>query len=214
MGDSTWDKVSGAAGIAFGILVVLAFAVIGDAPEFAADPQEIADFFVDNEGKLFGAAVLAMLAAFVLAWFGNGIATALERDEPTAPPARPARGGGVVVAGAVIAATAYAISGAVMAVGAQRVSEHGESGAASSFLTYDLFQVIYGAAAPIGLAVMLTGVAASALRGRGFIPVWLAWVSVALAVVGLIPPISWALTFGIAIWSIGVGILMLRRPTA
>lgn len=202
-------KISGVAGIVFGVLVVLAFLVLGDSPAFVAEPEEIHQFFLDNEGKILAAAVVAMLAGFALAWFGNGLRDAHGRGAATAAP-----GAGIIAIGAAMAASAYAISGAVLAVGAQRVSERGDAGAASAFLNYDLFQVIYGAAAPIGLSVLLTGVAVSALRGGSFIPTWLAWVSIVLAVVGLIPPISWALTFGIALWSIGVGILMLMRPAS
>ncbi len=147
MNDATLDRISGIAGILFGVLVALAFLMLGDSPDFVDDPDEIGGYFVDNEGKIFGAAVFALLAAFVLAWFGNGLRDALRTDDGSAA-AGAAGGAGVVAIGAAIAASAYAISGAILVVGAQRVSEHDDAGAASAFLNYDLFQMTYGAAAP------------------------------------------------------------------
>lgn len=209
MTDAAWRKAGALAGIVFAVLVIAAFAVLGKSPDFADDRETINNYFLDNDGKLFGAAVFAMLAAFALAWFANGLRDALGADESTLGSAGGAR---LVAIGGTIAATSYAISGAVLAVGAQRVSEHGAKGAATAFVNYDLFLVTFGAAAPIGLAVLLSGVAALSVRGGAAIPAWLGWVSLFLALIGLIPPISWVLSPLIAIWSIVVAALLLRRP--
>lgn len=208
MTDAAWRKAGAGAGIVFAVLVVAAFATLGDSPDFAADREIINNFFLENEGKLFGAAVFAMLAGFALAWFANGLRDALGAGESTLSSAGGAR---LVAIGGTIAATSYAVSGAFLAVGAQRVSEHGVKGAATAFVNYDIFLATFGAAAPIGLAVLLSGVAAISIRGGAAIPAWLGWVSVVLALIGLIPPISWALTPLIALWSIVVAVLLLRR---
>lgn len=60
---------------------------------------------------------------------------------------------------------------------------------------------------------MLSGVAMAEFRAPGLVPRWLAWVSVVLAVIGLVPPVSYILTLGIAVWSIIVGVLALRGRT-
>ena len=203
MNDAAWQKVGGVAGIVFGVLVLLAFGTLGSSPEFADEREKINQFFVDNEGKLFGTAIFAMLAGFALAWFANALREAFG-----------GAGGRLIAIGGTIAAAAYALSGSVLAVGAQRVSEHGTQGAESAFINYDLFIVFFGAAAPIGLAVLLSGAAAAAVRGAAPIPAWLGWVSLVLAVVGLVPPISWVLPPLFAVWSILVGVLLLRARRA
>ncbi|CAN5723532.1 hypothetical protein BH24ACT3_BH24ACT3_15980 [soil metagenome] len=210
MNTSRWEKLGAVAGMVFGVLAALAFLTLGDAPDFVDDPDTVGRFFADNEGRILATTGLAALAALALAWFASGLREAMGRDDRgVAVP-----GAGAVGIGAAIAASSYAISGGILAVGAQRVNEHGDEGAASAFLNYDLFQVIFGASAPIGFAVILAGVAVFTLGPGGFLPRWVGWVSLVLAVVGLIPPISWTLTFGMALWSILVGILMLRRPAA
>lgn len=200
-------RIGGAAGIAFGLLIAATFASLGDAPEFVDDPETISRFFVEEQGTAGATATLMVLAAFSLAWFAAGLRDSIGRDG--------ARGRGpgasAVIVGGSVAASAFAIGGAVLAVGVERVSEQGEGVAGSSVVVYDLFMVISGAAAPIGLAVLLTGITAAALSAGGRFPRWLGWVSLVLAVVGLIPPISFLLLIGIAIWSIVVGTMLLRR---
>lgn len=209
MDDAGMRKLGAVAGIVFGLLVILPFLALGDEAVFAGDARKIADAFGGNEGKLYTAAMLSMLAAFALAWFVAALRDRLGGDGTRSVAHT------VVAIGGTIAATAYAIAGSVLAVGAARIADNAEDGADTVFLNTDLFMVIYGGAAPIGLAVLLSGVALWALRARRVVPVWLAWASLVLAVVGLIPPISWVLTFGIAVWSIVVGVLLLRdRATA
>jgi hypothetical protein len=205
MSDTGLRKAGAGAGIVFAVLTIATFATLSGSPEFADDRATINTYFLDNEGKLFGTAVFAMVAGFALAWFANGLRDALSADG--------AAGGRLVAIGGTITATSYAISGAVLAVGAQRVSDHGAEGAEAAFINFDLFIVTFGAAGPIGLAVLLSGFGAVTVRGSTAFPAWLGWVSLVLAVIGLIPPISWALTPLVAVWSIVVAVLLLRRRT-
>ena len=66
-------------------------------------------------------------------------------------------------------------------------------------------------AAEYSVALLFIASAVVALRTR-VLPVWLAWLSIVMAIVALIPPIGWAtLIFGFPLWVIVVSVLLIMR---
>ncbi len=91
-----------------------------------------------------------------------------------------------------------------------RADEDGELSSDLGVVFNDGSSVLMGLAGPIGMAVLLAAFAVVVVRFRGF-PVWFGWLSAILALVGLIPPISWTLLLGFPVWVLIASVLLYRR---
>jgi hypothetical protein len=179
--------------------------VVLEAGGNPADPdsaEEIAEHFRDNRGAILVAGTLHVLGGFFFLWFVAFLGTALAvLDEATSWLRR-----AVVVGGTAAGALMLALTGP-QTTGATTDTEliGPESSVAFWRLSHAFFVGAEYAFAVFVAALALIGLA-------GFLPRWLAWTGIAIAVLLLIVPLGWiALLFLLPLWLIAVSVVRFRR---
>ena len=202
--DATARRLAPLTGVVFVALYVIA-SIIGleGSPDFAGTPEEISTFFVDQQDEILISTVIASFSAPFFLWFAACLRSAIARAE----------GGTARLAstayGASVAALALGIGGVfVTAMGALRVEEQGEISPELAAAYFDIGQILSFGALPAAIAAGLAATAIAALRYRAVLPVWLAYLTLVLAVVDLIPPISWIGTLVGIPWVLVVSVLL------
>ena len=178
-----------------------------DAPEIGvgADPEQVAQFYVDHSGAVIAGATMSLISiAFFLVFAGALHRALAEADGPKAWLPTVALAGAVAVAGAGLVAES------VNAAGALRADADGGISGQAAQLYYDISQMMGFPAAGVGFAAFAGSVALVALRTGRVIPGWLALVTLPIAVVSLLWPLSGV---GIALLPLWVALVaLLLRP--
>ena len=202
---SRWDRLGPLSGVLFVVLVVVGNLLPGEPPDFLDDPDTIAAFYVDNAGEIMLGMSLALISLLFLVWFLARLRHRLAADED-------GQGQFNVVAfgGGLVATSMLAAGFSLNALGALRADEDGELSADLAVVFSDGSSVLMGLAGPIGMAVLLAAFAVVVLRFRGF-PAWFGWLSALMALVGLVPPVSWTLLLAFPVWVLIASILLYRR---
>jgi len=193
------------AGVVFVILAVIAL-LTAAGEDFLAEPAEVADYYVDNSGRVVVAAIIDGLAIFAFFWFVGAVRNRLRvRETPEGGLPALAFGGGIA------AATLLLVANAATMAGAFRAEEDGEIDPAVAAALNDISSLIIGIAAPVALAVFVaaTGIVSIA---TGVLPRWLGWLSLLLALGFLIPYISFVFWVPFGIWVLAVSVLLYLRP--
>lgn len=165
-------------GVAFFVLVVVAFAVGGDPPDPTEDSvQEIVDFYVDNQGPQIAGAILATIAGTLFVFFGGYLRRVLrdaEGDRGTLS--------AVAFAGVIIFALGVAIDGTITFALADTADEIEPSAvqALSALYAYDFLPFAMG----IQIFLLATGI--SVVR-HGALPKWVGWIAIVIAVIAVTP---------------------------
>ena len=133
-------------GIAFAILVLAAFAVMSDMPDFLDPGDEIATWFADDSDTVLLGGTLTSLGAVALLWFVGSITSALRAADAGPRLASIAHSGGVA-AGAL-----YLASSSVLMAAALRADEDGAIDPTIASGMHDLSLILFGAAAPFAVA--------------------------------------------------------------
>ena len=202
--DATLRRLAPLSGVAFVALYVLS-AVIGlsDSPDFAGPSEEIAQYYIDNNDEILMSTVLAAIATPFFIFFVGCLRTAIARVE----------GGTTRLAttafGSAMAAVALGIGGVMVnAMAALRVDEQGEISSEVATAYFDIGQILSFAAVPAAIAAGLAATAVASLRYRAVLPAWLAYLTLVLALVDVIPPISWIGTMVGILWVLVVSVLL------
>ena len=207
-----WERLAALAGIAAVALWIVGLVVQGEPPEEkdeGASPgsggADVLRWYNDETdtilagGFIFQVGVLFFLIFLVALRLrlasvegGSGFLTLL------------ASGAGIAMAVFLLAAPGGDMAGAI---NDEELTP--DSALALRFISDALF---VGAELSAALFVAATGLLAVRLRA---LPVWLGWISFALALLMLIPPIGWAgLVFGMPLWILATSVLLyLRAPT-
>jgi hypothetical protein len=188
-------------GVLFVVLIVIAFVLGGETPDFDDPPEEVVDYFVDNDtvnivGSLFeglGAVVLLFFAAYLARTVGAGILAWV------------VLGGGIVAAAGigVDAGLRFALTEAAGEVAPDGAIEPGTVQALNALWANFFFPMVVG----LGTLVLATSLAA--LRTR-VIPVWLAWIGIVLFVV-FFTPAGFVAFLVSGLWIIVISIILWRR---
>jgi hypothetical protein len=189
-------------GVAFLLVIVASFIVIGDEPPDADNPaQEIVDYYVDNKDELQIGAFLGgpVAGALLIFFFGyvRKVLTQAERGTGTLPL--------LALIGAAIVAVGASIDGMLTFAMAEAADDIEPESVRtiqaiwdSDFLPFALgFTVLW---LPLGISIVRTGA----------LPKWLGWVAVAFGVVSF-TPIFFIGFFGGAIWIVIVSIMLSLR---
>ena len=189
-------------GVLFVVLTVVAFVLGGETPDFDDPPEEVVEYFVDNDtvnivGSLvegLGAVVLLFFAAYLARTVGAGILAWV------------VLGGGIVAAAGigVDAGIRFALTEAAGEVGPEEISPLAVQTLNALWSNF-FFPMVVG----LGTLVLATSLAA--LRTR-VIPVWLAWIGIVIFVVFFTP--AGFIAFLVAgLWIIVISIILWRRET-
>jgi hypothetical protein len=186
--DATLKRIAPLSGVVFVVLYVAGVLIaMKGSPDFAGDPAAIQTFFENESNRILWGACLAILSLpFWFLFLGNlrsGMAKAeggAERLSATA-------------FGSGVAAAATGTAGFLVgAMGAMRADDAGKIDAATATVMWDVWQVLAFTATVAVLSAFSLAVGVASLRYGAVIPKWLGVVAILLAIVYLIPPISWA----------------------
>jgi hypothetical protein len=203
-----WDRFSPLAGIVAVLLWIVGIFVIegANSPDEGAAAAEYASYYDEESGTLLGGGVVWLVGSLFFLWFLGTLRAAVHAAEGGF-----ARMTGIVFAGGLAFGlfSMAIVAPDLSAASVYYVDEETLEPAAAQALNSlgDGFFILAEYCAVLMLAA--TGVAA--LRTR-VLPAWLGWVSIALAVLMLIPPIGWAgLIFGVPLWIVLVSVLLATR---
>jgi hypothetical protein len=191
-------------GVVFVVLYVVSTIIgLSDSPDFPGTSQEITEYYTDKKDEIFVATVIAAVATPFYIWFLGCLRSGIARLE----------GGTTRLAstafGAGIAAGAAGIGGVMInLMGALRIDEEGAIDPATATAYWDISQVLGYAAVPALIAAGLIATGLASLRYRALLPAWLAYLSFVLAIINVIPPISWLGTLIGVLWVLVVSILL------
>ena len=187
-------------GVAFIVVVIVGFLVAGEPPDANSPPREIIDHYVDNKDSVMIGALLSVIAAALLVFFGAVLRSALRAGEGP---------GGVLsavaFAGTIIMATGAAIDAMISFALADRADDVAPVGvqALQALWDNDFFPVVLGA------ALLLLGAGLSIAR-NGVLPRWLGWVGVLIGILALTPIGFVAFPLG-GLWVLIVSVMLTLR---
>ena len=213
--DPSMSRFAPLAGVVFVVLYVIANIVgMSDSPDFAGTPQEITEYYTDKKDEILIGGFIGVISVPFFIWFAGALRSAIARVE----------GGTTRLAstafGASIAAVAAGVAGLmVTAMGALRFDEQDAISPEVATVYYDIGQILGFAAVPALLAAGLFATALASLRYKAILPAWLAYLTIVLGIIDVIPPISWLGTLLGILWVLVVSILLYRQgataePTA
>ena len=171
--------LTGVAVLLFGVAGLIVWEGPADRPELDAPRRVIHAYFGDRDTVILGGFLLMLSAVFFL-WFVGVLRAVLRRAEgDVGRLSAIAYGGGVAAATLTMALPASNVAGALFA------KQLSPEGAQTFYLFGDVF--LYPAA--MAAAVLVAATALVALR-TGALPRWLGWLSLALALWLLVPPLG------------------------
>jgi hypothetical protein len=190
-------------GILFVALAVLAFIITGETPGTEDSPQEILDFYKDNDSESIWSAVLLGWGAVAFLFF-NGALRASLRAAEGAPGwlSAVAFGGGLV-----FAAGALSFAGFSFALGDTADDLTPEAAQALNALNSDFFFLVAA-----GTATLLIATAIISIRSR-MLPAWLAWIALLLGIVS-VTPLGFFAFLLFLVWTVIVSVLLWRSAAA
>ena len=197
-----WERWAPLAGVAAVVLWAIAFVMAGGGPDFQrATGQEWLTHITDNEGQILASRLLFLLGTVLFLLFLGTFRSRLRAAE--GEPGQwtsAAFGSGIATAVMLIANVTPTLIGALAA-------DALEPAAAQAL---GVLETAFFVGAEVAAAALLLATGLLALRTR-FLPVWLGWASLALAVLLLILPIGWAaLLIGFPLWVVIVSFLLWR----
>jgi Domain of unknown function (DUF4386) len=183
-------------GVALIVVVILGFAIGGEPPGADSSPEEIVDFYVDNDSSVMFGAALEGIAATLLLFFAGFLRQLLRAAEGE---------GHMLSAVAMAGATVIAVGLAFDATLSFALAETAEDIEPASAQTLQALWDNDFMPLAVGFQVFLLASGISILR-HGALPKWLGWVAIVLGVIAITPIGFVAATAG-AIWILIVGVI-------
>jgi hypothetical protein len=202
-----WERFAPLTGVVAVVLWV-AGVIVGESAASRPDnetPEAVLAWFREDPNMLLAGQFLIVLGAIFFIWFlGSLRATLRTAEGGVGRLSAIAFGGGLLAALGLIVAAAPIFQGAF-----NEDKLAAETAQSLMFLSDAFFGVIEFSLVPMFVAVALLS-----MRTR-VLPVWLGWVSFAIALLLLIVPIGWAgVVWAFPLWTIVVSVLLFRRGTA
>jgi hypothetical protein len=187
-------------GIAFFVLLIVSFIVIGEPKDAKHPPNEIAQWYIDNKDAAQIGAIISVIGAGFLIFFGAYLRTVLvaAEGEGSMLPI-------LVLIGLTIVGIGAAIDNMLLFATAEAADDipAPEVQTIQAIWDNDFLPLV------LGVLVFLWSAGISVLRS-GALPKWLGWIAILLGVVSL-TPIGFAGAIGAALWILVVSILLSLR---
>lgn len=196
------------AGTAFTVLVGAGNALQGATPSLHGDAKAVAEFYEARPSLISLGMSLSLISVFFLAVFLVALRGRIEGVGGSAGFLS-----AMAWAGGVSAMAALTGGFALNALGALRGRADGQIAPESAVVFYEGGLALTGLAATLCLAVLLAPTAVAALR-YGALPRWLGYLTAALAMLGIITPISFLLFLLFPLWVLAASIVMFRAEPA
>lgn len=183
---------------------VLAFIIGGETPDIDDSPQNILDFYVDNDSaQLWAGAVLAWSTAALMFFLGTLRSTLRAAEGPVGRLSTVAFGGGIVLAVGLLS-----FAGFTFTLG--DVADDGltpQAAQALNALNSDFFFPL-----AVGLGTLLIATAIASLGSRA-LPAWVAWAALVIGVVALTPAGFFAF-LAFLLWTVVTSVVLWRGRAA
>ncbi len=205
--DATLKRIAPLTGIVFVILYVVGMLIsMKDSPDFAGDPHKIQAYFQEYDGRIMFGGLLSIISLPFWFLFLGCLRSAMAKAEGGAGRlTATAFGSGVAAAATGAAGTFLGVMGAV------RVSNTGKIDVATATVLWDAWQVLAFSATLAILSAFSLAVGVASLRYGAVLPKWLGVVAILLAIVYVIPMISWmALPVGL-VSTLIISVLLYRE---
>lgn len=197
-------RIALASGIAFSVVTVIAFVVLGHAtssPKISSSPAKIASFYIAHHGDEQAAAYLLAVTATLLAVFVTSSRPLIRTTRSTWST--------LFLGGGLVASASFLFAGAVHLALAAAASHHL---APSALQALNALDINTGLAFTAGVGIMLLGAAATLSTRADALRV-IGWIALPLGIVNLTP--AGVAVFPLtALWIIATGILLTRRSDA
>ena len=178
MSNVVWERLARAAGLGFVVLLIVGFALFGDAPKVDASGADVAAYYDDHSGRILTAVPIIGIAFVLFLWFAGAISNALR-----------------VAGEGRLAATTVALAGALVAVqfilqalGATLALNAGDESVAQTVNTFSWATDALGSFLVAGLITAAT----VGLRRSALVPGWFGWVGAIAAVLVALRGTTWA----------------------
>jgi len=175
--DRLWTRVTGAAGLAYFVLTIVGFVIVGQDATPADAPAVVRGHFTDNRSAVLMGVYIDTLAMTCLLAFAAGLGGLVARrgGDPWGILGR------LMLAGALGTFAITMVENMAEAALAFRAASAGEPGAVEAL--FGLVMMVNLTAVP--LAAFLVGAASGILRS-GVAPRWLGWAALVPALLGVI----------------------------
>jgi len=198
-----WERYAPWTGVLGVVLWVVGFLVLA-SPGFVAQdatPEQALAYHQTNGGPLIAGSFTFMLGTLAFVWFLGSLAGSLRSAEGgVGRVASIAFGGGLAMA---VCALLLPSGGVTIALAAGTISA-----TAADALRH--LPGVFFVGVELFAAVLVGATGLVALR-TAILPRWLAWVSLLLALVLLIPPLGWAgVLVGVPVWTLLASLVLIR----
>jgi hypothetical protein len=204
MSGARWTRLAPLTGLAFVVLVVVAFFVVSHGtPDTGDSTTKVVSFYKAHSDREFVASVLGAIAAAFLLFFAAHLRSALRVAQPVSD-----RLPNAAFAGAIAAAAGFLVSAAIhvaLADGAKKAHVSPQAVQALNVLDNDDYLPFAAS-----LAVMTLASGMALVRGVALLPRWLGWVAVVLGIIAFTPAGFFAFLL-IGIWIAVVSVLLYLR---
>ena len=190
-------------GLAFVVLTIVSFTVIGEPPEVDEPVQEIVDFYVDNEGMQMAGGLVEGIAATLFVFFG-----AVVRREIRAAEGERGILGNVAFAGPVIFAVGLAIDATISFTLVETAQDLDPSAVQALTALWHNDYVPFA----VGMQIFLLGAGIAIVR-HGVLPKWLGWIALVLGVLA-VSPIGFVAFIGSGLLSAAMSVVLAMRAKA
>jgi hypothetical protein len=206
-----WETLAPLTGIAAVLLFIAAFIVhdvIGDTPGADAPAADFSRYYQQEDGSIWGGSILISFAVVFFFWFIGSLRAALHAAEGgVGRLAATAHAGGIATAVLIMASVGTQVSAAIL-VSDREAPIAPDTAVAFWWLGDGMFLAAF-----YSTAVLLAATAVVALR-TGVLPRWFAWISLAAALVLVLPWIGWAaFIFVLPIWIVATSYLLWQGAT-
>jgi hypothetical protein len=173
-----------------------------EQPDLGASSAEVVDFYEDASGRIVVGGLLSLVSIGLFIVFASALRSVLVELEGDELLANVAFGGALLGMAAGVGAESINMAAALRA-------GDGELTGSLALALFDTSYVLGYNAAGIGVGLMALAVGAVAIRTGKLMPVWLAYVALALGV-ALITPLSVYVVGPSFLFLLALGVLLLR----
>lgn len=203
------SPLSGAIAVVLFLLGALVHDVIGETPGSDAPASDFASYYQEEDGSIWLASVLVFIGLACFLWFVGTLRAVLQDLEGgVARLAATAHAGGVATAVLIFAGFGTQVSAAIL-VADREPSIDPEVAVGFWWVGDGMIVASFYAAATLLAATGLVF-----LRSRAVAPRWLAWATIVIALVLLVPWVNWIAFFAFAIWVVVTSVVLWRATGA
>ena len=189
----------GALGIVYAVLYVVASALTLSVPQAGAAPAQVITYYSTHFAPITAAIFLMIAGSVVFLFFLCSLRRALGLTSESRVLSSVVTAGGAV----------YAVGLLVGALLANALLDAGHYHATAAASAINVIAANGWVPVVAGLSAVALGTGVAALRGGG-LPRWLAWASIVLGVLAVAGPLGEAALWISPLWSVAVGIALMR----